>query len=190
MARTLAWVTRSAVGAALATAGYVGLVTGGCPIDLRLGRRDRPLGPQVVAIEAPRDVVFDVIASPYLGRATRAMQEKVKVLERGADMVLAAHYTPVHGRLRAETVETVRFTRPERVDFRLVRGPVPYVVEAFVLTDTPTGSRLEYTGEMAADLWRLGWWWSGVVARRWEAAVASSLDSVKREAEHRSKRRS
>jgi hypothetical protein len=32
-------------------------------------------------------------------------------------------------------VETVRFTRPERVDFRLVRGPVPLVVEAFVISE-------------------------------------------------------
>jgi len=37
-------------------------------------------------------------------------------------------------------VETVRFTRPGRVDFRLVRGPVPHVVEAFVLTEQPDGA--------------------------------------------------
>jgi hypothetical protein len=56
-------------------------------------------------------------------------------------MVLAAHFTPLGGRLGlvAQTVETVRFTRPERVDFRLVRGPVPHVVEAFVLTSKPVG---------------------------------------------------
>ena len=34
-------------------------------------------------------------------------------------MVLAAHRTPVRGRLVATTVETVRFTRPGRIDFRL-----------------------------------------------------------------------
>jgi len=59
----------------------------------------------------------------------------VEVRERGADLVLAAHDTPIGARLRATTVETVRFTPPERVDFRLVRGPVPQVEETFLLTE-------------------------------------------------------
>ena len=131
------------VGAGVAAAGYVGLVTGACPVDLGLGRRVRPLGPQLVDMAAPREVVFDVIAQPYLGRAPRALADKLRVLERGNDMVLAAHFTPLGGRLGlvAQTVETVRFTPPERVDFRLVRGPVPHVVEAFVLTEHAGGAR-------------------------------------------------
>ena len=32
------------VGAGVAAAGYVGLVTGACPVDLGIGRRVRPLG--------------------------------------------------------------------------------------------------------------------------------------------------
>jgi hypothetical protein len=97
-------------------AGYAGLVTGAISVDLRVGRRSRPHGPLSVGVDAPRELVFDVIAEPYLGRQTRAVAEKIKVLERGADMVLAAHMTPVHPHLVARTVETVRFTRPERVD--------------------------------------------------------------------------
>jgi hypothetical protein len=59
------------VGAGVTAAGYVGLVTGACPVDLGIGRRVRPLGPQLVDMAAPREVVFDVIAQPYLGRAPR-----------------------------------------------------------------------------------------------------------------------
>ena len=138
------------VGAGVAAAGYVGLVTGACPLDLGIGRRVRALGPQVVEMTAPREVVFDVIAEPYLGRAPKALADKIRVLERGSDMVLAAHFTPLGGRLGlvAQTVETVRFTRPERVDFRLVRGPVPHVVEAFELGEQAGGAR------HAADLRR------------------------------------
>ena len=156
------------VGAGVAAAGYVGLVTGACPIDLGIGRRVRPLGPQLVDMAAPREVVFDVIAEPYLGRAPRALADKLRVLERGNDMVLAAHFTPLGGRLGlvAQTVETVRFTPPERVDFRLVRGPVPHVVEAFVLTEQAggAGTRLAYDGEIGADLWLLGQRWCELVA--------------------------
>jgi hypothetical protein len=177
------------VGAGVAAAGYVGLVTGACPLDLGIGRRVRPLGPQLVDMAAPRKVVFDVIAEPYLGRASRALADKLRVLERGGDMVLAAHFTPLGGRLGlvAQTVETVRFTRPERVDFRLVRGPVPHVVEAFVLTEQAggAGTRLAYDGEIGADLWGAGQRWCALVARRWEEAVAASLAAVKVEAERR-----
>ncbi|MBA2773685.1 MAG: SRPBCC family protein, partial [Nocardioidaceae bacterium] len=126
--------------AAGAGAVYLGLVTGAVPVNLGIGRTIRPLGPLSVDIAAPRDTVFDVISAPYGVRAPRAMQEKISVLERGTDMVLAAHYTPIRGGLRATTVETVRFSRPDRVDFRLVRGPVPEVVETFWLREQGTGT--------------------------------------------------
>ncbi|MGH3344398.1 MAG: SRPBCC family protein [Carbonactinosporaceae bacterium] len=182
--------TMALAGAGLAAAGYVGIVTGACPVDVGVGRRTRPLGPQSVDVRAPRGVVFDVIAEPYLGRPTRALEDKIKVLHRGSDLVLAAHYTPVRGGLVAQTVETVRFARPHRVDFRLVRGPVPHVVEEFVLTETSTGTRVDYRGEMAADLWAVGWRWSEVVARSWEAVVAKSFASIRIEAERRARVRS
>ena len=104
------------------------VVRGSLALDLGVGRRYRPLGPLRFAIAAPREVVFDVVSSPYLGRTPRALRAKLDVLERGDDLVLAAHYTHVYG-LEATTVETVRFEPPERVHFRLVRGPVPHVVE-------------------------------------------------------------
>jgi hypothetical protein len=180
------------MGAGLAAAGYVGLVTGALSIDLGVGRRVRPLGPQLVEMAAPRELVFDVLAEPYLGRAPRAVADKLRVLERGGDMALAAHFTPLGGRLGlvAQTVETVRFTRPERVDFRLVRGPVPHVVEAFVLTEQAggAGTRLAYDGEIGADLWQAGQRWCDLVARQWEQTVAASLATVKAEAERRASR--
>jgi hypothetical protein len=190
----MSWGTARVLGVTMAAAGvtaagYAGLVTGACPVDLGVGRRPRPLGPQVVEVAAAREIVFDVIAQPYLGRATRAQKEKIRVLERGSDMVLAAHLTPVGSGLVAKTTETVRFTRPERVDFRVVRGPVPHVVEEFVLTAVPAGTRLEYRGEMAADLWGLGERWCDLVARSWERAVADSLRSVQAEAERQAARR-
>jgi hypothetical protein len=46
------------VGAGVAAAGYVGLVTGACPLDLGIGRRVRPLGPQQLEMAAPAEVVF------------------------------------------------------------------------------------------------------------------------------------
>jgi hypothetical protein len=163
------------------------VVRGSLALDLGVGRRYRPLGPLRFAIAAPREVVFDVISSPYLGRTPRALRAKLDVLERGDDFVLAAHYTYVYG-LKATTVETVRFEPPERVHFRLVRGPVPHVVEQFELHEVTDGTELEYTGELGTDLWALGRIWGDAVAKTWEATVESSLDAVRNEAERRAQR--
>ena len=162
------------------------VVRGSLALDLGIGRRVRPLGPLTFEIAALRDVVFDVVAGPYLGRTPRALREKLEVLERGADLVLAAHHTPAYG-LRATTLETVRFERPERVHFRLVRGPVPHVVERFELRETADGTELEYVGELGTDLGALGALWGAAVARTWVATVESSLAGVKAEAERRSR---
>lgn len=163
------------------------LASGAVTLDLDVGRTLRPLGPIVVPIAAPREIVFDIVSSPYLGRTPRALENKLKVLERGSDMVLAAHFTQTRGFVTT-TVETVRFEPPSHVHFRLTRGPVPHVVEQFVLRETDDGTELEYRGELGTDLWALGRWWGTAVARRWEAAVQSSLEGVKLEAERRAAR--
>ncbi|MDQ6934461.1 MAG: SRPBCC family protein [Actinomycetota bacterium] len=167
-------------------AGYVGLVTGRLTLDLGVGRRTRALGPIEVEIRAPRQLVYDVAIAPYSVRATRAMRKKVEVLERSEAMVLAAHRTPVAAGLTAVTVETVRFEPPSLISFRLLRGPVPYVVETFALEELPGATtRLVYSGELGTDLWSAGERWGDVVARSWTAAVQRSLTEITREAERR-----
>ncbi len=186
----LRWPAGVAV-AGLAAGGVYALVArGSLTLDLGVGRRMRPLGPLEIRIEAPCETVFDVIASPYLGRTPRALSAKLRVLDRGEDLVLAEHFTPV-GPLTAVTLETVSFQRPSRIGFRLVRGPVPHVTEEFALeeADDATATRLVYRGELGTDLWAVGGVWGAVVARRWERVVGASLDSIRTEAERRSARR-
>jgi hypothetical protein len=176
------------LGLAAAGAGvlYVGSATGALTVDVNVGRRTRRLGPIERRIAAPRETVFDVIASPYLEKTPHAMESKLRVVERGTDLVLAEHFTPIGYGLRAVTVEVVRFERPSRIDFRLVRGPVPHVVETFELTATDDGTDFHYSGEIGADFWAVGRWWSDVVGARWERTVERSLDDITVEAERRS----
>jgi hypothetical protein len=176
----------AAAAGGLAGLGYYLLVTGKLTIDTGWGRRVRPLGPFGVDVAAPAATVFDVIATPYLGRTPRAMAGKLQVLERGSDMVLAEHYTPVHhGRLTAATLETVTFDRPHRIGFRLVRGPVPHITEEFTLTEHADATRLDYSGELGTDFGTAGEWWADRVAAVWEAAVRSSFTAIRAEAERR-----
>ena len=166
--------------------GYRLLASGAVTIDVGVGRRLRGLGPVSWEISAHREVVFDVIASPYLGRTPRALQDKLQVWERASDMVLAAHYSTVKCGTTT-TVETVRFNRPARVDFRVVRGPVPHVVESFLLEEVEAGTVLTWEGELGTDLWALGSWWGDRVARAWERAVRSSVKAVIAESERRAR---
>ncbi len=176
------WGTRL-VGVAIGVGSYVGVVTGRVTIDLGVGRRRQALGPLEIDIDAPRGLVFDVISAPYLGRTPKAMEEKLHVLQRGADLVLAKHQTAAHWGLTAVTLETVRFVRPERVEFALVRGPVPALSETFELTENTDHTRLRYSGELETDWWRVGQVWGRIVARDWTAAVEASLDVIRAEAE-------
>jgi hypothetical protein len=178
---------RAAIAGSLLAAGAALVARAGLTLDIGVGRRLRPLGPIELDIAAPPEVVFDVIAAPYLGRTPRALRGKLEVIERGADLVLAAHHTPVAPRLKVTTVETVRFERPHRVSFRLVKGPVPHVVERYELRASEDGTAFEYRGELGTDLWALGAAWGAVVGRSWERTVATSLDAIRAEAERRSR---
>jgi hypothetical protein len=179
---------RAAVAGSLLAAGAALVARAGLTLDLGVGRRIRPLGPIALEIAAPPEVVFDVIAAPYLGRTPRAMKGKLEVIERGADLVLAAHFTRVAPGLTVTTVETVRFERPHRISFRLLKGPVPHVLERYELRPSETGTAFAYRGELGTDLWALGATWGAVVAPSWERTVAASLDSVRAEAQRRARR--
>ena len=176
-------VAAGALGVAVRV-GYRLLARGELTLDLGLGRRRQPLGPLVQQIAASPELVFEVIATPYLGRTPRALSDKFEVWERASDMVLAAHFTQVKCGITT-TLETVRFQRPHRIDFRLVRGPVPHLSEAFLLDEIEGGTALTWQGELGTDGWALGAWWGGRVARAWTHAVWVSLQEIQAEAERR-----
>ena len=165
---------------------YRVLARGELTLDLGVGRRTQPLGPLAQTIAAPPEVVFDVIAAPYLGRTPRALADKLQVWERGSDMVLAAHFTQVKCGTTT-TLETVRFKRPGRIDFRLVRGPVPHLVESFLLEARDDGTVFRWQGELGTDGWQLGELWGRIVGRAWTHAVEDSIRQVATEAERRAR---
>ena len=162
-------------------------LAGRLTIDLGWGRSLHPLGPIESTIEAPRDVVFDVLAAPYLGRVPKSVREQIEVLDRGTDLVVAAHHT----RLRTHTsttVESVRFEGPSRISFRLLRGVSPHVVEEFVLEDEGGVTRFRYSGELAMDFWAVGKLAGRhLVKPTWERVVARHIDQVKGAAEERAR---
>lgn len=161
---------------------YRGVLSGAVSLDLGIGRTTRPLGPCSIDIRATPEAVFDVIADPYLGSGSGS-GDGVRLLAAGGEMVLAAHRIPLPDGRVAGTVETVTFTRPERIEFRLVRGPVAHAAETYRLSGAGGITHVDYSGEVSADLWALGRLWNRLVTERWEAVVSDFLKTIKAEAE-------
>jgi hypothetical protein len=163
------------------------LAMGRLHLDLGWGRSFHELGPIEIRIAAPRDLVFELISAPYLGRAPG--NSGIEVLARGEDLAVAAHFTKVHF-YTARTVEAVKFNPPDRVGFRHLSGPVPHAVEEFVLNESEGETELRYDGEVGIDfsfLGRLaGRYW---VRAQWKRAVREDLEDLRQRAEQLAARR-
>ncbi len=168
-------------------AGLLLLAMGRLNLDLGWGRSFHELGPIEVRIDAPRDLVFEMISEPYLRHSPKS--SGIEVLARGKDLAVAAHHTKIHF-YTAITVEAVEFEPPGHVGFRHIRGPVPHAVEEFALLEADGVTQLRYSGEVGVDFFLLG----RVAGRRWvrpewEKAVRKDLDDLRQRAEQVAARR-
>jgi Polyketide cyclase / dehydrase and lipid transport len=183
---TALWIAVGVLGA-LVIGGIAGmfllLAMGRLHLDLGWGRSIHELGPIEIRIDAPRDLVFELISAPYLGRAPASLG--IEVLASGEDIAVAVHHTKVHF-YEARTVEVITFEAPARVGFRHLAGPVPHAIEEFTLEEAEAGTRLRYGGEVGIDFFFLGrlagrrW-----VRPQWERAVRGHLEDLKQRAEQR-----
>ena len=168
-------------------AGFLLLAMGRLHLDLGWGRSFHELGPIEVRIDAPRDLVFEMISEPYLRHNPK--HSGIEVLASGKDLAVAAHHTKIHF-YTAITVEAVKFEPPDRIGFTHLRGPVPHAVEEFVLEEADGVTELRYSGEVGIDFFFLG----RIAGRRWvrpewEKAVRKDLDDLRQRAEQLADRR-
>jgi hypothetical protein len=168
----------------LVAGGFFALAKGRLHVDLGWGRSLHRLGPLEMRIEAPRELVYEVLSAPYLGRAR---SDTIELLARGESLVVASHLTKVHF-YTARTVEAVELEPPARMGFRHLTGPVPYAVEEFRLDERDGQTELHYDGEIGIDFFLLG----RIAGRRWvvpqwRGAVAEHLTAVKARAEQRAR---
>ncbi len=76
-----------AVDVVLGVATLVRLVrVGKLTLDTGWGRTFLALGPIVLEIHAPRELVFEQISAAYLGRAPKSLPEHLEVVDRGTDL--------------------------------------------------------------------------------------------------------
>src|ERR671922_1971989 len=73
---------------ALVTGGFLALAMGRLHLDLGWGRSLHRLGPIQMRIDARRELVYEILSAPYLGRARN---ESVDVLASGGGLAAAWH---------------------------------------------------------------------------------------------------
>jgi hypothetical protein len=184
------WIAVGVLAALIITASaglFMALAMGRLHLDLGIGRSLHQLGPITTAIRAPRELVFEVIAAPYLGRSS-AEAAGIEVLARSESLVVAKHFTRVHF-YTAQTTEAIDLAPPRRVGFRHLCGPVPHALEEFVLEETDAGTELRYSGEIGIDFFLFGriagrYW----VRPQWERVVSAHIADVRERAEARAAR--
>lgn len=190
IATTGLWITVGALGTlviVLLAGMFLLLAMGRLHLDLGWGRSVHELGPITTRIAAPRDLVFELISAPYLGRASGGSE--IEVIAGGDEVVVAAHHTKVHF-YTARTIEVIELDTPARIGFRHITGPVPHAVEEFVLQEVDGDTELRYSGELGIDFFLLG----RIAARlwvrpQWERAVRTHLEEVEQRSEQRAARR-
>jgi polyketide cyclase/dehydrase/lipid transport protein len=161
---------------------FLALAMGRAHLDLGVGRSLHQLGPITTTIRAPRELVFEIIAAPYLGHSS---VPGIEVLASSQGLVVARHQTRVHF-YTAQTTEAIEFTPPTHVGFRHLSGPVPHALEEFALEETDAGTELHYSGEIGIDFFILGrmaarYW----VRPQWERVVSAHIEDLKERAEAR-----
>ena len=164
---------------------FLALAMGRMHLDLGVGRSYHQLGPITATIRAPRELVYEVISAPYLGRSRAPGLE---ILARSEHLAVARHHTKVHF-YTSQTTEIVELTPPTRVSFRHLCGPVPHALEELVLEQTDAGTELRYSGELGIDFYILGriagrYW----VRPQWERVVAAHIEDLRQRAEAKAAR--
>jgi len=97
-------------------------------------------------INASPALVFQLIAA--VGQGHDAAH--ARVLERPSpERAIVEFTTTVFGR-QVRTLEEVGFHAPDRITYRLIRGPLPAVDEEFLVQPSGDGSLLRYRGTISA----------------------------------------
>lgn len=136
-------------------------------------------------INASPALVFQLIAA--VGQGPDAAH--ARVLERPSpERAIVEFTTTVFGR-EVRTLEEVGFHAPERITYRLIKGPLPAVDEEFLVQPNGDGSLLRYRGTFQPHRpWARTIFDRLVVPRIYRKAVWSSMLQIKQAAEARQRK--
>ena len=147
--------------------------------------REFPLPSLSLPIDARPELVFQLIRA--VGQGPDA--KHARVVERPAPDRAIVEFMTSLPLWTVRTLEEVVFIPPDRITYRLLRGPLPEVHEEFRLEAADGGTVLRYSGTFRAhEPWPRTLVDRLVVPRLYRRAVLKTMQGIKRAAEDRQRR--
>ena len=148
------------------------------------------LNPQSVEIDAPRELVFQMLSSFRRGRIAGDNAESTRLISEDGN-VKTVEFTTKAGPFSYRTLEEVTLHRPERIEFKHLEGPLDFSEEEFTLDETPDGGTLlTHTGSFIWKRFPFFGWFGGVIYTRpmYHSVIRKHFATVKEAAEARAAR--
>ena len=124
------------------------------------------LKPQSVTIDAPRELVFQMLTAFRRGRVVGDNTESTRLISEDGDTKIVEFNTKA-GPFIYKTVEEVTLSKPDSIAFRHLEGPLDFSEEQFTLEETSDGSTLlTHTGSFVWSRFPFFGWFGGVIYTR------------------------
>ena len=124
------------------------------------------LRPQSVEIDAPRELVFQLLTAFRRGRVAGDSSESTRLVSEAGDTKVVEFRTKA-GPFTYTTVEEVTLFEPGRIAFRHVEGPLDFCEEEFTLEETPDGETLlTHSGSFIWSRFPFFGWFGGIIYTR------------------------
>ena len=147
------------------------------------------LAPHKVTIEAPRELVYQMLSSFGSGRLNGSEGESSRVISRSGNDIVAEFKTR-SGLVTITTVEQVALDPPARISFEHIEGPFHQSREEFVLSDVDGSTELSHRGEFVWSRAPVVGWLVGRLVLKWlyERVLTRHMEHVKAASEARAAR--
>ena len=148
------------------------------------------LSPQSVTIDAPRELVFQMLSSFRRGRIAGDDSESSRLVSEEGDTKIVEFKTKA-GPFTYRTLEEVVLRHPERIAFTHLEGPLYFSEEQFAFAETCDGQTvMTHSGNFIWKTFPVLGWLGGVIYTRpmYHRAIRKHLAVVKRAAEARAAR--
>ena len=148
------------------------------------------LKPQSVEIDAPRELVFQMLSSFRRGRIAGDNSESTRLISEDGN-VKTVEFVTRAGPFSCRTLEEVTLHRPERIEFKHLEGPLDFSEEEFTLDETSDGGTLlTHSGSFIWKRFPFFGWFGGVIYTRpmYHSVISKHFVTVKEAAEARAAR--
>lgn len=145
---------------------------------------------QSVEIDAPRELVFQMLSSFRRGRIAGDNTESTRLISEDGN-VKTVEFTTKAGPFSYRTLEEVTLHRPEKIEFKHLEGPLDFSEEEFTLDETPDGGTLlTHSGSFVWKRIPFFGWFGGVIHTRpmYHSVIRKHFATVREAAETRAAR--